>query len=178
MPVKSLRVCAYAATFIDPPNESAEEPRRGGMTNHWVLVWTLSTGGLVYFDPSPSGPNMSLVLLASHRHSDLDGIVKTMPLEFEPESVTVGAILQVLKSSRFDAYQFTESGQGCRYWLYHVLELLRSEDILSNDAQVSTVKAALKLVWGEDGHPVPVQAQTDMQRGKFLEPLIKVQVDI
>jgi hypothetical protein len=94
--------------------------------------------------------------------------VKTVQMNVTP-GTTVKGLLSTIADARYDKYQFSESGQGCRYWISRTAKLLQSKGHLTEDDDgVDTLEEVLRTVWAFDGNPVPDSEQTGIQRGNFL----------
>ena len=147
------------ASCTDPPDSK---------TNHWVLSCATSSSSSVCIDPSPGWPNMSIAILVTEEPYQYN-LSASKALRIVTDGLTVGALLQLIADSKYDKYQFTETAQGCRYWIHSVIHLLNRHGRLPIKAEVEPVLEALCKVWGVDGKEVASAEQTGMEHGWFYE---------
>lgn len=76
--------------------------------------------------------------------------------------------MDLLTERTYDKYQFTEGGQGCRYWVYSVLQLLKTQGRTRDAAEVEAATRALQLVWDNNGVELPQEQQTAIEQGRFF----------
>ena len=76
-------------------------------------------------------------------------------------------VVDAIKAAGYDRYKFTADGQGCRYWVGNVLEILEQRSISANSSQVNAAQEALKKVWDRSGVPVGASSQTGVSPGTF-----------
>lgn len=81
------------------------------------------------------------------------------------KNLTIGAFFELIKASGYDKYQFTNNGNGCRYWVFSVVKLLEEMGYL---VKADEAKTALNTVWS-DGKPITsgIQTPLDKQKGTF-----------
>nr|POF24597.1 hypothetical protein CFP56_78316 [Quercus suber] len=81
------------------------------------------------------------------------------------KNLTIKAFFELIKANGYDKYQFTNNGNGCRYWVYSVVKLLEEKDHLVN---ADVAKTALNTVWS-GGNPITsgIQTPLDKQKGTF-----------
>jgi hypothetical protein len=114
------------------------------MTNHWVLHCVTNQNESLRLDPSPSGPNLSMVLIVTRKsYAYSHNAVRTVQLS--TPGLTFGTFVELLASSKYDKYQFTAGGQGCRFWVHRVIDLLRSRGYVQNVAEFQAATNALRL---------------------------------
>lgn len=70
-------------------------------------------------------------------------------------------------AKKYDKYQFSAGGQGCRYWVYSVIKLLEAEGYIPMISQVTAATEVLGKVWTVDGTLASVAEQTPMTKGTF-----------
>lgn len=159
--VSSLRVsCIFACAH--PPEQTGTPDQ---MTNHWVLNCAIKQTEYLRIDPSPSGLNSSMVLIVSKR-SYADS-VKTV--QISTAGLTFGRLLELVVSQKYGKYQFSPAGQGCRFWVSKVIELLRSEGYVNSAMELQAAISALHLVWDSNSQPLPFCQQSPVVAGRFLE---------
>nr|POE90371.1 hypothetical protein CFP56_71096 [Quercus suber] len=157
----ALYACAGPATEISGPEGS-----EGRKTNHWVLVCALSPVSSIQLDPSPSGPDMSMVaILSAQDHTASINAVRSVKLP--TLGLTINGLIDLIKTTGFDKYQFTTTGQGCRYWIYSLVKLLRDRDVLTSGHAVSQLNEDIDLVWGNKDELVIASEQSSVQKGTF-----------
>ena len=161
-PISELYLCAQPADGITQPSKPSS-PK----TNHWVLHCTMSPNKSLRFDPSPSGPNLSMVLIITEEdsHCPLDGVKN---VHVGVSGLTVQKFAALLVSAEYDQYRFTPSGQGCRYWMHRVVELLEVSGHAPNAAETALAVDALRRVWAQGEQLVPGPEQSPMAPGTFL----------
>lgn len=81
--------------------------------------------------------------------------------------ITIGGFLNLLVANNYDKYQFSQSGQGCRYWVYSVANLLLNEGKITDEAQIQAFTQAIRLTWGKD-EALPTDQQTPIVEGRFF----------
>ncbi|KAK5937258.1 hypothetical protein PMZ80_010558 [Knufia obscura] len=160
-PITHVRALCLPPGPIDP-----SEPD-GKQTNHWILSLHLPNGISLALDPSPSGPNNTLVCGISVIDSTSTATatpnnptpVKTLPLTPSPNqsaSMTVESFLTTLKTHNLTNYTFSPTGQGCRFWIGSVADTLAQNAVV--DAQeVETLKDALGSTWAGDGSEMEME---------------------
>nr|POF16435.1 hypothetical protein CFP56_23953 [Quercus suber] len=159
-PILAIYACAYDRLPIDPAKSGSGDP----MTNHWTLFCAIDTDKSIRLDPSPSGPNMAMVLMAAYkRYEYTDAAAKVVKLN--TSDLTVQGFLDLLIAAKYDRYQFSASGQGCRYWTSSVIKLLSAEGKLFDKTEVASALETLRHVWDDDGTLAPAAEQTDLDRG-------------
>ncbi|KAL2222871.1 hypothetical protein M432DRAFT_665527 [Thermoascus aurantiacus ATCC 26904] len=144
------------------------------MTNHWALHCAISQDHQsLELDPSPSGPNLSIVPIVTRRtaftYSPDNDVVKTVRLDITPNlDLTFGRFVALLVEKGYDRYQFTSTGQGCRFWISNLISLLRDEGYIQDSRQAQEAVDALGTVWGAGGQPVPASQQSPISPGRFF----------
>ncbi|KAH6714190.1 hypothetical protein BKA61DRAFT_607372 [Leptodontidium sp. MPI-SDFR-AT-0119] len=165
-PVTAIYLCAYAPTAVSaPPKPGASV--NGTMTNHWVMYLVASSTQSIRFDPSPTGPGNSLdLIITSKNHAYTNNAVKSMHLT-PTANLTVGHVFDHITNCKYDNYTFSAGGQGCRFWIYSVVELLSSAGYITDSSEVNASTEALGIVWTMGGGRVPAGQQTGMTKGTF-----------
>lgn len=163
--VSSKILCIYAsahpATGVGAPG-AAGNPK----TNHWVLYCAISQAASLRIDPSPSGPNLSIVLIITKKDYLIsDNAVKS--LQLVTSNLTVQQFIDLIVAKNYDKYQFSAGGQGCRYWLYSVIKLLETEGHIPTKSEMTAATEALGTVWAPGGNPASAAEQTPMTKGTF-----------
>lgn len=144
------------------------------MTNHWAIHCAISQDHQsLELDPSPSGPNLSIVPIVTRRtaftYSPDNDVVKTVRLDITPNlDLTFGRFVALLVEKGYDRYQFTSTGQGCRFWISNLVSLLRDEGYIQDSRQAQEAVDALGTVWGAGGQPVPASQQSPISPGRFF----------
>lgn len=138
------------------------------MTNHWVIYFAVSPTQSIRIDPSPTGANNSLDLIVTTKnYAYTENAVKNASFTPAP-GLTVGQVIDHIVNSRYDKYQFSAGGQGCRYWVYSIAALLRSAGYITSDAEVAAATRTLETVLNNRGERVADGQQTGMAQGTFL----------
>ncbi|MCJ1308538.1 hypothetical protein MMC25_002191 [Agyrium rufum] len=136
-------------------------------TNHWVLHCRISDDSSICIDPSPSGPNLSLVMILQ-RKNGLGSKDAVKVVELEACDLHVKDLVTLLLERGFDHYRFHETGQGCRFWVSNVLELQRKERFIADGKHIDDALQALKLVWDLDVLATE-EDQTGIMEGRFVK---------
>jgi hypothetical protein len=82
-------------------------------------------------------------------------------------NITVTSVVDLLQTKGYDRYNFSASGQWCRYWAGCVLDVLEAEGVTTSQAATAEAKAALKLVWADDGQLAFAESQSANSPGVF-----------
>lgn len=160
LPVRCIYALGFNASLVDPRAGS-----KGPKTNHWVLHLAISETEAIRLDPSPDGKGQLVLIVSRKGYVISRNAIKTVQLN-TAEKLTVGNVLNYLGSSNYTSYQFSESGQGCRYWIYSVAHLFLTGKYLINEKQVQALNAMLQVVWNERGK-VKDEEQSGIVPGKF-----------
>ncbi|RDL33154.1 Uncharacterized protein BP5553_08593 [Venustampulla echinocandica] len=164
--ITAIYFCAYAPTGVSGPAESSPSSS-AKLTNHWVIYFAISSTHSIRFDPSPTGQNSSLDLIITSKHYAFTENAAKVSHLTPAAGLTVGQVIDHIVNSKYDQYQFSFSGQGCRYWVYSIATLLRSAGYLTSDAEVDAAARTLQVVWTTRGEPVADVQQTGMTQGIF-----------
>lgn len=163
LPISSIFACAHPPNQTGAPGTSASSQ----MTNHWVLHCVLNPNESLRIDPSPSGLNFSLVLIISKKtYAYSHNAVKTV--QVPTPGLTLAKLLAHVTGHKYDKYQFASGGQGCRFWVSKVIELLRSGGYIQTGAECQTALNALNVVWGPGSVPLASAQQSPVVAGRFL----------
>jgi len=162
LPVLSIYAAAHPETAVTSPSGSTASPK----TNHWVLYLAISKTESIRLDPSPGSDDKMTLIVTKKDYLLSANAVKSIQL-YTVKNLTVGNIIDHLRSSKYDQYRFNAGGQGCRYWIYSVINLLRSAQYLVDESQVEEAKLALKFVWGKYGK-VKDEEQVGIVAGTFV----------
>lgn len=149
--VENIHVLSIYAAALDPTvifNSSGSTT--GQKTNHWVLYFAISETESIRLDPSPGSDNKLALVVNQKNCLSLVNVVKTFQL-YTAKNITVGNIIEHLRSSNYIQYQFSAGGQGCRYWIDSVLVLLRTARYIPDESEVDKARAALQVVWDDTG---------------------------
>jgi hypothetical protein len=117
-------------TAVAAPSGSTVNPK----TNHWVLYLAISQAESIQLDPSPDGQN-KLIIIVTRKQRLVSENVKVIQLS-PVEDLTVGNVLEYLITSKHTQFQFSNGGQGCRYWVYSVIALFHLAGYVVEDSQV------------------------------------------
>lgn len=167
--LSAIYACAYDAGPVSAPSPGNTS---GPKTNHWVFYCNLaeeegSGYKSIRLEPTPSGPNLSVVLLiAPKAYTSTNSAAKTFLLS--TKDITFGQLMALIVSKGFDKYRFTPGGQGCRYWIFSVTKLLKEADLLSQPADADHGLETLAKVWIRGGQQAPANEQTGIQAGEFF----------
>ncbi|KFX86063.1 hypothetical protein V490_09248 [Pseudogymnoascus sp. VKM F-3557] len=165
-PVTAIYLCAYAPNAVSGPPRSGSSIS-GTMTNHWVMYFAASPTQSIRCDPSPTGPGNSLDLIVTSKNYDYTiNAAKIMRLT-PADNLTIGHVFDHITNSKYDKYTFSAGGQGCRFWIYSVVALLRSAGYITGNTEVNACTEALQVVWTLRGEPAPASQQTGMAKGTF-----------
>lgn len=155
-----IYICAEPPTAIDPSGSSAIEK-----TNHWVLHLAISPTEAIQLDPSPNSENTMTLIVSRKDNVCAHNAIQAVRLDCV-EDLTAGAIVEYLRSKKYIQYEFSSTGQGCRYWLSSLLTLLCVATYVVDSFQVAEAAMALKIVWDEHGKARD-EEQTGVVAGKF-----------
>lgn len=161
LPVLCIYASAHPPTAVAGPSGSATTQK----TNHWVLYLAVSQTESLRLDPSPGSDNKMTLIVSKKTYLYSNNAVKTVQL-YSVENLTVGNIIEYLRSSKYIQYQFSTGGQGCRYWIDSVIVLLWTARYSTDDSQVEEARAALQVVWDAHGKAGDVE-QTGIIAGTF-----------
>lgn len=162
----ALYTCAYPPESVSAPGALGDSGAR--KTNHWVLYCALSPTSSVRVDASPAGPNMSLVVMLSAQ-SEVVANDAVRSVRLPTSGLTVNGLLDLIRAAGFDRYQFTASGQGCRYWICTLIKLLESRGALPDDEAVNKLVEDISSVWLSKDECAPASEQTGVQEGTFFD---------
>lgn len=139
----------YPTSISAPPPDSSVNEK---ITNHWVMYLAASSTRSICLDSSPAGPENSLgFIITSKDHAYPMNVVKAMHLTPEAD-LTVGHVFDYIINSKYDKYTFSAGGQGCRFWIYPVVALLRSAKVITDDSsEVDDSTKALRVAWSLEG---------------------------
>lgn len=172
-----IRACAYDPSPVDAPSSGGitysnhQISTSTPLTNHWSLFCQLKDGREVRVDPLPHGHNFNIVIVVDQTaHTEIP-LAKMCRVDVH--DVTLESLVGIIRSSGHDRYQFTLSGNGCRFWASETISLLLSKGIAKDVAQVQYMKQSIQQVWAQKSEDrretlVPLQQQTDWCPGKFL----------
>jgi hypothetical protein len=136
------------------------------MTNHWTISCCISSEMSICLNAQPSGLRMTLLLmLETQQCAYSNQAVKAVQLQ--TQNLTVNRIINEVMEAGRDRYQFTPAGNGCRYWISGLIDLLMHNAYLLDQQQVEDATKALTQVWNPDGALVPPKEQTPMSQGQF-----------
>ncbi len=113
-----------------------------------------------------SGACAACLIISKLEHLVSTDVVKTCNLSVR-ESLTMKTITDLLHSVHYDQYRFTSGGQGCRFWVDSVLNLLQNHQITVDENEVQAAREALKRVWGDGQQLLSADEQTDIVPGNF-----------
>ena len=125
----------------------------------------ISEAESIRLDPSLDTDYNLILIVSRKNYLHTNNAVKIIQLNVNAD-LTVGKFIEYLQSSNYIQYQFTTGGQGCRYWIYSVISLMRSAAYILDDSRVEDATAALQLVWDETGK-VRDDEQSGMIAGTF-----------
>src|SRR4030088_1172665 len=92
-------LCIYACAHPANPVGASETSAAGQMTNHWVLHCVTNQNESLRLDPSPSGPNLSMVLIVTRKsYAYSHNAVRTVQLS--TPGLTFGTFVELLASSK------------------------------------------------------------------------------
>ena len=167
-PITRIYACA-----LTPGPTAANSPF---LTNHWVLHCLFADAHRsIRIDPSASGAGNTLALIITlmPTASAADS-VRTLQLNTSSSSssssspspsstssstsaaaagdLTFSTLTNLLTATQYNQYRFTATGQGCRNWIYSVVNVSNSQGCLSNQGnQVQELQTALKSVRVAEG---------------------------
>jgi hypothetical protein len=132
LPILCIYACAHPA---NPVEASGISTAGGQMTNHQIFHCVFSQNKSLRLNPSPLGPNLSMVLIVTRKsYSYSHNAVRIVQLP--TPGLTFVTLVELLVSSKYDIYQFAAGGQGCRFWVHSVIDLLRSRGFVQNAAEL------------------------------------------
>lgn len=138
----------------------------GKAVNHWAFHCAISQDKSIRIDPSPSADLSLVVIVSTEDYPYAYNAVKVAKLN--TIDLTIGGFINLLVTQKYDKYQFTPNGVGCRYWVSCVMKLLRTEGKLTDDAEVQAVNDAMRITWGGDEQPLPAHQHTQIEEGGFF----------
>jgi len=162
----ALDKTATTLHFVAYP--AATPPPGTKPTNHWVIFIEIAQASpiaSIRIDPTPGdGVNLTIALsqkpysVTSHFVHEVKAPVGS--------NTTAAALLQLLISNNRDWYQFTDTGEGCRFWIKTIAEdQYKASKISKTDYDKLSTDIALyfkdKTSPGE-GRPI--------EAGKFTKP--------
>ncbi|KAL9105977.1 MAG: hypothetical protein Q9227_008932 [Pyrenula ochraceoflavens] len=160
--IKSIYPSAYPGTPVG--NFTGEHAPK---TNHWVLFCAFNDHEYIQVDPSPSGPNMTITVIFSLENHPFDtSMVKSTPLA--PKGLTLKTLIDRIKTKQYDKYRFANEGQGCRHWIYTIINMLKSEGRLYSIPQVDDALDAIRKIWKTKDEQVPDDEATGIVEGTFF----------
>lgn len=159
----------YFAAY-KPQNQYSAEPSgpTTKMTNHWQIFLRWGPANSVGLDPSPNYPNMDMTLSCvakNYAHTmNAHKLVCLTPMK----PITVGGIVELLKQNKYDKYNFTSHGTGCRYWVYSVVQLLAKSGVIDGPS-ANEAATAIDIAW-IDHKPQEAVHQTSLHehQGVFV----------
>ncbi|KAF1818648.1 uncharacterized protein K489DRAFT_384565 [Dissoconium aciculare CBS 342.82] len=160
-PVLQLFVIADFPTMTGSSDVFA--PPSDKQTNHWYSFFATADDSSIQVDPSLGNGNRLSLTLAPKRNLSTEHSARCF--EFRPNGLTTKKFLECIIEAGYDRYKFVASGQGCRYWVAHVLKLLEQKGYLNS---VDVAVDATNVVWDSNGNPVPQNAQSSTEKGSFL----------
>ncbi|KAB8069844.1 hypothetical protein BDV29DRAFT_182019 [Aspergillus leporis] len=164
-PISCIYACAHPANPTGPPGTAAASK----MTNHWVFHFVTNSNESLRLDPSPSGPNFSIVLIVTKKtYTYSHNAVKSV--QISTRGLSFKTIIDLIHGKKYDKYQFAAGGQGCRFWVSSVIELLKNAGYIQNTAEFHAAISALQTVWGPNGQSLPASQQTPITQGTFFAP--------
>jgi len=160
LPILSIYASAHPPTPVAGPSGSTTNQK----TNHWVLYLAISQTESLRLDPSPGSDNTMTLIISKKSYLYSNNAVKTVQLTCV-ENLTVGNVVEYLRSSNYIKYRFSTSGQGCRYWVNSVISLF-SPAYITVGSQVQEARDALQVVWDTHGKASDIE-QTGIVAGAF-----------
>jgi hypothetical protein len=121
----------------------------------------------IKLDPSPNAQN-DLVLIVSRKeaNNDFEHPIRTVQIGTSP-GFTVQRFLDFLDETKHINFEFSETGQGCRYWLSTVIASLHSNKLATDG--VDEFQSTVETVWSSNGTMAPIEMQTAVIPGTFLD---------
>jgi hypothetical protein len=150
-PVTKIHLCAIPILPFCMPGVSP--------INHWNVCFEFAeSGSSLRLDPT-QGIDLGLHLIleiiqAPHLKSVAHKLSITLP-----EGTMLNTLLNIIIKRGRDRYQFTDAGEGCRYWIMTLIEDLHSEELVSSDDK-GTAAQDLAKYWkhpqGSGSEPNPI----------------------
>lgn len=143
---------------------------QGTTVNHWRLFFVLQ--------PKQQEAGRSVILdMVKTDGNDTTGLlgVTTRPFNVTNSRVhevgmvpmtadkTVRGVLEMLNREGMMRYRYTNHGEGCRFWIWTVVQFLQNEDYLQEGSS-QRLRASLERIWRSDAEEGTVQA---MGKGTF-----------
>lgn len=146
--IQTIQVCALTKEY--------DEIRKD--VQHWIISLKTAEAESVTIDmqPSHSQPSTELVngskgiivvsLLAS---SIAPNVVHSIHITPSQAGITVGNLIEKLKQSGREKYEFSSKGTGCRKWVCETMEMLDDLGYITNVAATSS-KSDVGLMWPDN----------------------------
>lgn len=132
----------------------AHEPLpKGG--NHWSIYLTTSDTDYVRLDMTPSYtipttviPGGSKGILIVNRVDDLRVRTATKVVRHDVRGGSkVSEFVDSLVKEKRYLYEFNDSGQGCRFWVYHQIDLFWDEGWVVDGGQAEEARRAILIMY-------------------------------
>ncbi|KAL4958843.1 uncharacterized protein BDV14DRAFT_185843 [Aspergillus stella-maris] len=133
--------------------------------NHWSIYLTTSPTSSVQLDMTPSYTYPSTKLAGGSKGNLVISALPYLLPSFATRDVrldvspglTVGDFVDVLEKEGRHRYEFSELGEGCRFWVTEQLGLLLGKGLLLDFEQVDEAREAILVQWpGKEKYPLVV----------------------
>ncbi|GAW12904.1 hypothetical protein ANO14919_022760 [Xylariales sp. No.14919] len=145
--IQKINICAY----LNPTCRPKCLP-----SNHWVMFLQYSDTSSIKVDMHP-GQLGGTIDVSSKTYTNSNRAVHIFSLEPMGE-FTGQDILDLIAENRLHQYDFNEDNEGCRFWIFTILEFLEWDGFLP----VGTAKSsrdALSYLYTKPGESMPREIQ-------------------
>ncbi|PWY69006.1 hypothetical protein BO94DRAFT_590585 [Aspergillus sclerotioniger CBS 115572] len=138
---------------------TAHEPLpRGG--NHWCIYLSTTTPTTsIQIDMTPSytvpgttNPTGSkgIMIISTQPYTTPPRATKAFRIDIHP-GYKVKDLVDLLTSEGRHQYEFTSEGEGCRFWVDQVVELIAEKGWVVDDKQVGDAREGILIKWPAGG---------------------------
>ena len=125
---------------------------------------------------SPNGQN-GLITLICNLYSSMAEYVQqceaSMPsvksYSMEAAKLTVNGLLEIIEAKGFNRYQFAADGQGSRYWMKRLIEVLNYNEHIEQPSEATAIVSRLEKTWDEKGKEIKDRRASGIVKGRFLD---------
>ncbi|KAM6499712.1 hypothetical protein JOM56_005220 [Amanita muscaria] len=136
--------------FVAHENTSNAGDTVGGKqlppTNHWTLFLTISDDSSVRVEVAPNDPGEPGMVLVENKAYDVTTKTTKRVSIKAPNGITVADIFNLIIKKKRDYYIFAPIGEGCRFWLYTLVDDFARAKLISS-ANAQKVQSALGMYW-------------------------------
>ena len=144
---------------------------QGDEVNHWRLFFAISEKESISLDMVKHGadnPKGNLGVLGRNYPVSNTGVL-SIPMIQAP-GLTVTTVLDIIQSNGLLRYQYTPAGEGCRYWIKRVVDLLKFHRLLFDaDSRFPQFDECIDFLWRPGPYlgARPVAIQKEIEQGSI-----------